>query len=322
MFPMVKALLKNLCIAIAVASCTSTSHNNIQALPAAAAENSFQPEIAADQQPFSLMTLPQTQYGGFVLKPGFYEGEFKTYCLQPGTPDPHSGDAYLQGEISGNRKDIVETVLLNSREHPEISQRNIQLLLWSVVSGSDFAKLSSPVKADARKLLSSKQIFKLQGGVAGAIKTISYNTGVLNTNNDMRRLFETGITSYETFEKLAVLKEEAQIKKKAVKYDQWYKQPEQYYIRYFPVSYQKVRVQVFVPDGLTDSTGKAAGEYIVFDPTGKQAIPAFTNAQRLGVGAPVLDVLREIIRVNRQTPVPAKLPRKQKEPAASPKTPK
>jgi hypothetical protein len=42
------------------------------------------------------MDLPQTQYGGFVLKPGFYEAEFKTYCLQPGTPDPHSGDAYVQ----------------------------------------------------------------------------------------------------------------------------------------------------------------------------------------------------------------------------------
>lgn len=316
---MVKALLKGLCIAAVIAGCTSTAHNNIQSSAVTETQHSFQPEIAAGVQPRSLMELPQTQYGGFVLKNGFYEGEFKTYCLQPGTPDPRQGDAYLQGELSGNRKDIVEAVLLNSREQPGIQQRNIQLLLWSVVSGSDFTKLSSAVKNDARKLLTPKQIFKLQGGVAGAIKTISYTTGILNTNDDMRRLFETGISTYESFEKLAVLKEQSQIKKKGVQYDQWYKQAENYYIRYFPVSYQKVRVQVFVPDGLTDSTGKSAGEYIVFDPTGKQAIPAFTNAQRLGVGAPVLDVLREIIRVNRQTPVPAKLPRKQKETAPLPK---
>lgn len=317
---MAKTLLNTLFIAIVIAGCTSTAHNSMQPAPVSAIDEKLpQPEIASGQQPLSLMTLPQTQYGGFVLKPGFYEGEFKTYCLQPGTPDPHSGDAYLQGDITGNRKDIVETVLLNSRERPEIAQRNVQLLLWSVVSGSDFNKLSSPVQADARKLLSPKQIFKLQGGVVGAIKTISYTTGILNTNNDMKRLFETGLSSYESFEKIAVLKEQSQVRIKNIQPDQWYRQPEKYFIRYFPVSYQKVRIQVYMPDGVTDSTGKAEGEYIVFDPTGKQAIPAFTNAQRLGVGAPVLDVLREIIRINKQQPVPGKLPRKQNDPAPSPK---
>jgi hypothetical protein len=317
---MAKTLLNTLFIAIVIAGCTSTAHNSMQPAPVSAIDEKLpQPEIASGQQPLSLMTLPQTQYGGFVLKPGFYEGEFKTYCLQPGTPDPRSGDAYLQGDITGNRKDIVETVLLNSRERPEIAQRNVQLLLWSVVSGSDFNKLSSPVQADARKLLSPKQIFKLQGGVVGAIKTISYTTGILNTNNDMKRLFETGLSSYESFEKIAVLKEQSQVRIKNIQPDQWYRQPEKYFIRYFPVSYQKVRIQVYMPDGVTDSTGKAEGEYIVFDPTGKQAIPAFTNAQRLGVGAPVLDVLREIIRINKKQPVPGKLPRKQNDPAPSPK---
>ncbi len=317
---MAKFLLKNLCIAIVIAGCTSTAHNSIQQAPVTGtAEKLPQPEIAAGQQPLSLMELPQTQYGGFVLKNGFYEGEFKTYCLQPGTPDPHSGDAYLQGDISGNRKDIVETVLLSSRERPEIPQRNVQLLLWSVVSGSDFNKLSPAVQSDARKLLSPKQVFKLQGGVVGAIKTISYSTGILNTNNDMKRLFETGISSYESFEKIAVLREQSQVRIKNIQPDQWYLQPEKYYIRYFPVSYQKVRIQVYMPDDLLDSTGRAGGEYIVFDPTGKQAIPAFTNAQRLGVGAPVQDVLREIIRINKQQPVPSKLPRKKTEPAPSPK---
>ena len=74
------------------------------------------------------MDLPQTENGGFVLTPGFYEAEFKTYCLQPGTPDPSPRDAYLQGPVTGYRKEIVESILLNSRERTDIDQKNIQLL--------------------------------------------------------------------------------------------------------------------------------------------------------------------------------------------------
>ena len=112
---------------------------------------------------------------------------------------------------------------------------------------------------------------------------------------------------------VVILKEPAKIRRKDVKYDQWYKQEGNYYLRYFPVSYKKVRIQVYVPDGLMDGEGKVNGEHMVFDPTGLQAIPAFTNAQRLGIGAPVLDVIRVIIQVNKNTKYPTKAPEK-KEP--------
>jgi len=49
----------------------------------------------------SLMDLPQTEDGEIVLSEGFYEADFKSYCLQPGTPSPSSGDAYRQGPLTG-----------------------------------------------------------------------------------------------------------------------------------------------------------------------------------------------------------------------------
>ncbi|MBI5370839.1 MAG: hypothetical protein HZA79_02305 [Sphingobacteriales bacterium] len=263
----------------------------------------------------SLLELPQTQDGGFVLAPGFYETEFKTYCLQPGTPDPRPGDAYLQGPVTGKRKEIVESVLLNSRTKTEIPQRHIQLLLWSVVSGSDFDKLSYEVKSDAMELLTPAQVFQLKGGVPGLLKNISRNSGLVG--GDLQKLFEIGSASYETYENIAVLREPSRVTRKGVQFDQWYKQKESYYLRYFPVSYQKVKIQVYVPDNLLDSANKRNGEYIVFDPTGQQAIPAYTNAQRLGIGAPVKDILRVIIRVNK-TPIPE--PKKPKNPK-NPKNP-
>lgn len=306
------SLLKILCFVILLSACASSSRNGKQTVSNITIDtaSSVQPAIASDQKPQSLMDLPQTQYGGFVLAPGFYEAEFKTYCLQPGTPDPSQGDAYLQGPVTGYRKDIIESVLLKSGEKPELDQRNVQLLLWSVVSGSNFNKLSHTVQSDAIKLLTPKQVFTLKGGVAGVIKTVSNSSKIFNVDLGMQRLFETGITSYETFERIAVLKEPSQIRRRNIKYDQWYRQTENYYVRYFPVSYKKVRIQVYVPDSLMDAGAKLDGEYVVFDPTGQQAIPAFTNAQRLGIGAPVLDIVRVIIQVNKGSSHPKKLPEK------------
>jgi hypothetical protein len=315
-------LLKSLSFVFLFAACSRKMHNSKEPLNGNAGQPAIseQPVIASDKNPASLMELPQTQDGGFVLSPGFYEAEFKTYCLQPGTPDPSQGDAYLQSPLTGYRKEIIQTVLLNSRNMPEMNQRNIQLLLWSVVSGSDFNKLSYAVKADARQLLTPKQIFELQGGIVGLIKTVSYQSGLLNANSDMRKLFEIGTSSYENFERLAVLREPSKITKTGIKYDTWYKQKENYYIRYFPLSYQKVRIQVFVPDGLLDAEGKVGGEYLVFDPTGQQAIPAFTNAQRLGIGAPVIiDVVRKVIQIKKASDNEKKIPEKKKD-NSSPKT--
>jgi hypothetical protein len=311
------SLLRSLFFISVLASCSSSRRGTESVQNTSVNAVELQPRIDSGQVPQSLMDLPQTEFGGFVMKSGFYEAEFKTYCLQPGTPDPKQGDAYIQGPISGYRKDIIESVLLNSRDQKEIEQRNIQLLLWSIVSGSNFNSLSYSVQNDAAKLLTPKQIFQLKGGVVGMIKEASYSTGILNSNSDIKRLFETGIHSYEAYENLAVRREQSQIIKRGVKYDQWYRQKENYYVRFIPESYKKVKIQVYVPNDLLDADHKLNGEYVVFDPTGQQGIPTFTNAQRLGIGSTVIDIVREVIKINRPIPTPKKTPQQK----ANPKVP-
>ena len=222
------SLLRNLFFISLLTACTSSrkSRPSMQGNLVNAIDEQVQ--LDSGQVPQSLMDLPQTQYGGFVLRPGYYEAEFKTYCLQPGTPDPKQGDAYIQGPVSGYRSEIVESVLINSKDQKDIEQRNIQLLLWSVVSGSSFNNLSYSVQNDAAKLLTPKQIFQLKGGVVGMIKEASSATGVLNFNSDIKRLFETGVRSYEAYENLAVRREPSKITRRGVKYDQWYRQKENY----------------------------------------------------------------------------------------------
>src|SRR6516164_8095938 len=50
--------------------------------------NIVQHFLSADQKPAPLSDLSRTEDGAYVLAPGYYEADFKTYCLQPGTPSP------------------------------------------------------------------------------------------------------------------------------------------------------------------------------------------------------------------------------------------
>ena len=268
-------------------------------------------------KPLSLMELPQTEDGEIVLSQGFYEADFKSYCLQPGTPSPSDKDAYRQAPLTGYRRDIIETILRNSLKKPELEQRNIQLLLWSVVSGSDFRKLSWDVQTTAQQLLSRKQIFELKGGVMGVVETVSEAlpaTGVTSANLKLKQLFELGTSSYELFERVAVLQQTSRTNKASVNKDQWYKQPDGYYLRYFPSSYQHVKIQVYVPREAPAL--KNPRDYLLFDPVTMMAMPTNSNSQRLGIGAPAVDVLRKIIQIQKTPGNPKKPPVK----PANPKT--
>lgn len=268
-----------------------------------------QPIIPSDLAPDSLTDLARTPDGSFVLAPGLYQAEFRSFCLQPGTPDPSAQDAYLQAPITGYRRDIVETILYSSRIRTDIPQRNIQLLLWSVVSGSDFNKLPLRIQDEATQILSSKQLFELKGGVIGMVKAVSGKIpyGLGSGTDDIRRLFELGTTSYENFERMAVLRTPSTIKYPGHKVEQWYKQRGDYFVRYFPINYQKIRIQVFVPNGVLDSLGKRQGEYLIFDPSSWLAVPANSNAQKLGVGGPVVDIIKKVIEIDRPI-TPKRLP--------------
>ncbi|RXK58861.1 hypothetical protein ESA94_15850 [Lacibacter luteus] len=322
-------LLKHVWLLFFITACASVSQDHLssnrqqQKNSNTAITASIQIDtLLIDEQPKPLTELQQTEEGQIVLQEGYYETTYKSYCLQPGTPDPTDRDAYLQSPLQTNRKDIVETVLRTSLQKPELEQKNIQLLLWSVVSGSDYNKLSWPVQLTAQQLLTRKQIFQLKGGVAGVVKTVAQHlpdARITGAQVSMKRLFESGANTYESFERVAVLREKSVVHNEAYKKEQWNKQAGGYYLRYFPNGYQQVKVQVYVPKGTLDSTGMQEGNYLLFDPVNQMAVPANSNAQRLGIGAPVVEVIRKIIRIQRDVPVPTKKPTAPKE---QPKTSK
>ncbi|MEJ8820026.1 hypothetical protein [Lacibacter sp. H407] len=320
-------LLKHVWLLLFVTACASVSQDHIssnlkqlQVLTPEVSTSLLIDTMLINEQPLPLTDLPQTEEGQIVLAEGFYEANYKSYCLQPGTPDPSDRDAYLQMPLQTNRKEIVETVLRNSLQQQQLNQKNIQLLLWSVVSGSDYNKLSWPVQLTAQQLLTKKQIFQLKGGVMGVVKQVAQalpDARITGAQVSMKRMFETGSSTYESFERIAVLREKSVIHKADYKKEQWYKQEGGYYLRYFPNGYQQVKIQLYVPEGILDSSGMQHGNYLLFDPVNRMAAPANSNAQRLGIGAPVADIIRKIIRIQKDAPKP-----KQPTPKEQPKTSK
>lgn len=327
---MTQSILRTACLFLFLAACSPSSRKttnlskddtNFSASQTVAEKATINPDdYIKDSKPVSLLELPQTREGQIVLADGFYETDYKSYCLQPGTPDPSSRDAYLQAPLKGYRRDIIETVLRNSQRKTHLEQRNIQLLLWSVVSGSNYDQLSFPVRSTANELLSPQQIFELKGGAMAVVKTLSAaipeSRGIAGYGN-VKQLFELGTSSYEAFEKVAVQRELSVIHRPDYKRDQWYKQAGGYYVRYFPSSYKNVKIQVYVPEGTVDTAAASNGRYLFFDPVKMMAVPANSNAQRLGIGAPMVDVIIKVIQINKGTGVGSG-----PKPPVSPKYPK
>src|SRR4051812_8078077 len=118
-------------------------------------------------KPRSLEEIRQAPDGSYLLTPGYYQGDFRSFCLHPGTHGPSDGDGYLYAPLKGSRKDIVESILRNSVTHTDITQRDVQLLLWAVISNSNFKQLSNSLKTVAAELLTPAQLYHLNGGAIG-----------------------------------------------------------------------------------------------------------------------------------------------------------
>ncbi len=221
--------------------------------------------------------------GGFILCPGFYEIKNMSYCLKAGTHGPSDGDGYMYAPTKGKMKDIVNDILLNHQlKHSQIPQRDVQMLLWAIIARAKFNNLSGKLKVVTALLLTPQQIVKLNGGFAATLGNEALKRGVVNVpapvqtvmeaENNIRRLVETGVDSYEEFEKYAVLAGMSAVDRADIKSGMWTLHPNGYYVRYFPSGYSKTRVQIYVPDG--------KGQ-IIYNAIGTIACPANTGAQRL-----------------------------------------
>ena len=246
-------------------------------------EGSLPATYGNDKKYVPLYKMKQTEEGAFILCPGYYEMINMSYCLQAGTHGPSNGDGYMYAPTAGKMHDIVNAILLkHATKHQEISQHDVQVLLWAIIARAKFKNLSGRLKVVAALLLTPEEIVKLNGGVAQTLGGEAIKKGIVNlpapiqsvmeAENNIRLLVEQGSDSYEDFERYAMLAGIAPDNNSEVVRGMWSLHPDGYYVRYFPEGYSRTRVQLWVPD--------TKGQ-IIYNAIGTIACPASTGAQRL-----------------------------------------
>lgn len=257
-------------------------------------EGEMMPDFKSKEKFQPLYLLPKNPAGGYVLCEGYYEMTNKSYCLKAGTFAPSKGDGYMYAPVLGPKEEIVVSILKSAEKHPDVEQRDIQVLLWTIIARTKFADYSGQVKLTAIKLLTPRQLTQLEGGALGVLpfnvmekakdQLPAAVKAVFEAENNIRQLVASGNYTYADMEKYAIVAGMAP-PRSDVPSGIWTKHPDGYYIRYFPSGYSITKVQIYVPKELL-----ANGNKIVYDAAGDIACPANTGSQRLAQTNEPLDV--------------------------------
>jgi hypothetical protein len=246
-------------------------------------KNTLPVTFGADKDKAWLCDQLFEQFKGYQLKPGFYKAYLKSFCLKAGTYGPSKGSGYIYAPLKGPKKDLVFKLLTNWKNHPEIAQTNLQLLLWAIISKTKFKNLSPELKIVATQLLSTNDMDELSKvGLEFVgdelVKKASYNLPepaqkILAVENEMRRKLCAATVSYSEMENLAMLAGIAPTSS-TIEDGLWSLLPNGCYIKFVPYGYSKSYIEIYVPDTILNGI-------IFFDITGIVAMPAATGCQRL-----------------------------------------
>lgn len=243
------------------------------------------PDFKATEKFQPLYLLPKNPSGGYILCEGYYEMTNKSYCLKAGTFAPSKGDGYMFAPVIGPKEEIVVAILRSAEKHSDVSQHDIQILLWTIIARTKFADYAGTVKLTALKLLTTKQLTQLEGGALGILpfdvvakakdQLPSGIKAVFEAENNIRKLVASGNYTYADMEKYAIIAGMAP-PRTDVPGGIWTKHTDGYYVRYFPSGYSTTKVQIYVPKELVTN-----GNKLIYDATDDIACPANTGSQRL-----------------------------------------
>ncbi len=227
------------------------------------------------EPPDSDYATPQFKDGKIIFGHGYYSFPIRSYCLRAGTRRPGAGDSYALTPIVGEKSDVIKGILKRSALQPDVPQQEVQVLIWAVLSGAKLKNMSREQQATAAKLLTADELFKANGGLMGIIpddvirqveskansKIPDSYVKMVTAYRDMKTMFESGASTYEQIERVAMLGEVAPIPSGGRKKGEWHAK-DGYLIRATPQGYSKVDIEIYrplPPKLLQDSEGRVNG---------------------------------------------------------------
>lgn len=218
---------------------------------------------------FPLSAARRVGEGRFALYPGAYSLDARSYCLRAGTYGPGDGTGYLPAPLKGPKADLVKAILSRANDHPEIPQQQIQLLLWAIIARLQLSEMSPELQATASALLTPKERFELNGGILGLVPDATWAELESQLPSELREIYRveqklrqqlaSSLQSFEEVERYAVLTGIAPLmdELRKVPRGRWAYRKGGFFVRYFPSSYSRTRVEVFVPRPVAIERGES-----------------------------------------------------------------
>ncbi len=220
-----------------------------------------------------LSSLRRGPNGGWLLQPGLYSGDIRTYCLHAGTYGPTRGSGYLYAPLMGKQRSVIRKILHNSADHPELQQHEIQSLIWAIEARAKISSLPTDLQQVASTLLPEQDIMELNGMsidyLSDQVKDKAF--GRLNSTlrpiyeaqNNLRGLLTQANAPFDQLERVAVLSGDPPRDRNSreIPEGRWTLHPGGFYVRYRSSSYSRTTLQLCVPDRsriVRDAKGRIA----------------------------------------------------------------
>jgi len=207
-------------------------------------------------------TMEEPDDYSFNLAPGYYRFTVQSYCLKAGTHGPTQGSGHLIAPLKGKRSDLVVNIITRSADHPDIAQKDVQFLLWSIIYGAKFTDLEPGLQMRVKPLLTPEEIADLSIGIKDV--PLDLLPGELKETakfyKNLRGKLTDPSSSYEDIERIAVIPGDppSNLLKKQVNPGNWAYAGDGFYMRIMPQWYRKSVLEVYRP-GKINVTRDALG---------------------------------------------------------------
>ena len=198
-----------------------------------------------------LQTRTPDTISTFSLTPGYYKTTLRSYCLHAGTYGPSKGAGYQLANFEGAQKKLIVSILEKSTENPEISQSDVQTLIWGIEAGTKFSAYPSDFQLRVKPLLSLKDMAMMEINVKDIVENNlpSEVQRLMNTYASLRQEMQSTQMSFDKLEDIAVKTGAAPLGLGSISIDvgKWSYLNSGYFIKVDPQSYSTADVSLYRP---------------------------------------------------------------------------
>jgi len=197
---------------------------------------------------------PPKQASTLELTPGHYRIRLQSYCLQAGSYGPIATEGHLLAPLRGSQADMIRSILHRSADFPQISQQDIQQVMWSLESGLSFSELPRGLQQRTRPLVgqigiqdivNSLEMAKSLAKLALPEKTQK----LLHTYEALQEKLRDARLTFQAIERFTVLVGTAPVGpgSRSLSPGHWSYAGNGFYARTFPESYSTTICEVYRP---------------------------------------------------------------------------